>query len=1022
MQRDQRAKKAEDTASKLSSLLCTHKVAQLLQEPLSAAPKAARQAVLGEFGSCLQWLLKGLPESASNETNKAAAIKLLGGLLLHQAVHSAGGVLEWLQQDPQQLAAAMQSYRGQKLEHDSLEGVWCVGMKLMAKFGELLFDCCLANSSSTSRAAAELATSMTQQLLQSGVFDSWTELAQHRQQQLLIRREGDRQALLLAFQVNDALPSLWLRAMPNAASQAPNLLRAAQLLLRQLQSYGALLSTSAAAGSTRLCSREDLLKAYSRQQMFYAEFNFQLILQTMRRQLITAAAVQAVSLQSDPAVAQLLLQLLAVYPMLLHQQHSQQQKQQQKQQQERQDGKQQLRADLLPIPAFHQHPGMLQLLPGGQAYLDAAGRLAAAGCSNVGAGPTVALRAQRLSAALEVNLQYCCKQQQGSPALDGSAPALSAAAVRLVLELQLLAAGAVQRLQQPRQQQPVDKENHPWQLLSDTSSTALLHRQLKAALQAGASCQPPGVLQQAGLQLLQALAAPLQQLQLTAAGDEWRDAAVESAAGNKPAALNQQLLALRAAAPRLTVEQLVGAASGMGAAPSPLFGLAAAHPEAVTALIDVYARSPVLQAADMLLAAEVLTNAAIAVLGDDAGSPGALHDTAAVAGLASAVTSFAKRAAQLTTAAIALQEGQAAAATGITAAFRRITDFLQGANVGHVASAAAAENFPAALSRITDLLQGSLASCLLSAAEHGSATGTSGSSSSSSRQAVASTALLSVVAARSLVQLADAMQAAGPQLLFRCIMARPNYLGEWVPQQGDGSVHVHKIEPSGSTAMHTERGQWHVWHTQMLKAMLQVVLAFQGAGTAAAAATATAAAAAPARGADAAGAAAAEALEPAAAGAAVAGSSSSSSSRSSRQPGQPSSSQPVSWGYLLQLQQNSASWTAKVAAFDAKWPGWRVDVRSLHADSSSEEAMQQTQQQYTDARKLCKALAAAAPLPLVCNNPGCESLARVSEAAAASKRCGRCKCRYCSAACQTADWERHKHACKGMAAAGLTCG
>lgn len=138
MQRDQRAKKAEDTASKLSSHLCTPKVAQLLQEPLSAAPKAARQAVLGEFGNYLQWLLKGLPESASNETNKAAAVTLLGGLLRHQAVHSAGEVLKWLQQDPQLLAAAMQSYRGQKLEHDSLEGVWCVGIKLMAKFG----SCC----------------------------------------------------------------------------------------------------------------------------------------------------------------------------------------------------------------------------------------------------------------------------------------------------------------------------------------------------------------------------------------------------------------------------------------------------------------------------------------------------------------------------------------------------------------------------------------------------------------------------------------------------------------------------------------------------------------------------------------------------------------------------------------------------------------------------------------------------------------------------------------------------------------
>jgi hypothetical protein len=64
---------------------------------------------------------------------------------------------------------------------------------------------------------------------------------------------------------------------------------------------------------------------------------------------------------------------------------------------------------------------------------------------------------------------------------------------------------------------------------------------------------------------------------------------------------------------------------------------------------------------------------------------------------------------------------------------------------------------------------------------------------------------------------------------------------------------------------------------------------------------------------------------------------------------------------------------------------------------------------------------AAAPLPLVCNNPGCENMAGVSEAGAARKVCAGCRCRYCSAACQTADWRRHKRACKCMAAAGQAC-
>jgi hypothetical protein len=63
-------------------------------------------------------------------------------------------------------------------------------------------------------------------------------------------------------------------------------------------------------------------------------------------------------------------------------------------------------------------------------------------------------------------------------------------------------------------------------------------------------------------------------------------------------------------------------------------------------------------------------------------------------------------------------------------------------------------------------------------------------------------------------------------------------------------------------------------------------------------------------------------------------------------------------------------------------------------------------------------LVAAAPLPLVCNNPGCENMAGVSEAGGARKVCAGCRCRYCSAACQAADWRRHKRACKRMAAAG----
>jgi hypothetical protein len=78
-------------------------------------------------------------------------------------------------------------------------------------------------------------------------------------------------------------------------------------------------------------------------------------------------------------------------------------------------------------------------------------------------------------------------------------------------------------------------------------------------------------------------------------------------------------------------------------------------------------------------------------------------------------------------------------------------------------------------------------------------------------------------------------------------------------------------------------------------------------------------------------------------------------------------------------------------------------------------------QLYTYALEFCRTVVAAVPLPVVCNNPSCENMGGVSEAAAAGKLCVGCRCRYCSAACQAADWKRHRRACKRMAAAGQAC-
>lgn len=178
---------------------------------------------------------------------------------------------------------------------------------------------------------------------------------------------------------------------------------------------------------------------------------------------------------------------------------------------------------------------------------------------------------------------------------------------------------------------------------------------------------PPELLQQHGLQLLQAMAAPLQQLQLTASDNRWRTVLVDEAASNRSGSFSQQLLALKAAAPGLVLHELVLPTTGAKLTATPLFSLAAAHPQAFTALIDCCLRSPVMQAVDMLAAVEVLAHAAVAVLGSGARPSGALDDTAAVAGLASAVTSFAKRAEQLTRAAIK-QQPQVAQGFGAAAA------------------------------------------------------------------------------------------------------------------------------------------------------------------------------------------------------------------------------------------------------------------------------------------------------------------------------------------------------------------
>jgi hypothetical protein len=150
-----------------------------------------------------------------------------------------------------------------------------------------------------------------------------------------------------------------------------------------------------------------------------------------------------------------------------------------------------------------------------------------------------------------------------------------------------------------------------------------------------------------------------------------------------------------------------------------------------------------------------------------------------------------------------------------------------------------------------------------------------------------------------------------------------------------------------------------------------------------------------------------------------------------------SSSPPLYWLHLLRLH-DSRKLNATFSAFRRVWtpaqatavirdntvtgiqdtPGGPPAAGKITAAVSSQQ-MTQMRQLYHDSLAICRAVTARAPLPVVCNNPGCGELSGVSEAAAARYVCAGCGCRYCSAACQAAGWRSHKKACRRMAACGL---
>jgi hypothetical protein len=203
-----------------------------------------------------------------------------------------------------------------------------------------------------------------------------------------------------------ALSSVWEFATRACPAMLRTIIPAVLPLLQQLQRCGQLLPTATVAppahsssSSSSNGSRDTGSDLNPHQEFIHVQHNIggflgELVTYVDAQQAATGVDVQmpACELLRDPAVSELLLQQLAGLTELLHKEHvayRQQQRQQQQesaadssssrqlQQRSARGAKQQHRADLLSIPAFHRHMDMLQLLPGGQAYLDAAAAFAA---------------------------------------------------------------------------------------------------------------------------------------------------------------------------------------------------------------------------------------------------------------------------------------------------------------------------------------------------------------------------------------------------------------------------------------------------------------------------------------------------------------------------------------------------------------------------------------------------------------------------------------------------------------------
>jgi hypothetical protein len=281
-------------------------------------------------------------------------------------------------------------------------------------------------------------------------------------------------------------------------------------VMQQLYECGALLP--AAAAGTAAGGRSSSLSTSTSASMLYslqcsAASTVHMLQDILIEQQLNAIVkLQVKQLLLDQEVQSLLLQPFVACAALLHQHHEAQQQQQQ----QRQRRKARPLQHELAIPAFHTE----LLLPGGQAYVNAAAAELAEDRHTHGGRicstwEQASITAGLLSSSLKI---WACNEGQQQV---GNAIMLSASAVRLVLELQLLAAEELQRQQQQQQQQQqADEQQQNYLVMLLANCSVLLRTQIQANLQRTSEGMSPEVLQQAGMQLLQALAAPLQQLQL----------------------------------------------------------------------------------------------------------------------------------------------------------------------------------------------------------------------------------------------------------------------------------------------------------------------------------------------------------------------------------------------------------------------------------------------------------------------------------------------------------------------------